>query len=214
MLTCFGALDEERPTCNRCEKAGYDCAGYERKLEFRTHSFQDVAKPQANKAKAVVKPADQIKQRGRLLESEVVLTTVPGCLSLIAFKDDMQFAYLFSNFVWSGYGTPWLQLSALGRMDPLSSSACRAFAQTVFAKHHYLKDIEIDGSIKHGSVIQDLSSKLSNVGDPGSEYLIVPIMILLIYSVTRPLLHAFAMSDMESSPRLAICKLPCSTHEA
>jgi hypothetical protein len=108
---------------------------------------------------------------------------VPDELSLIAFRNDMQFAYLFENFVWSSYGTPWLELAALGRIDELSTSSCQAFAQTVYGKHHHLEDVEMMGSLHYGKTVRNLSSALSRAGERGSENLIVPIMVLLLHAV-------------------------------
>jgi hypothetical protein len=108
---------------------------------------------------------------------------VPDELSLIAFRNDMQFAYLFENFVWSSYGTPWLEMAALGRIDDLSTSSCQAFAQTVYGKHHHLEDVEMMGSLHYGKTVRNLSTALSHAGERGSENLIVPIMVLLLHAV-------------------------------
>ena len=110
---------------------------------------------------------------------------VPQDMSLVAFKEDIQFAYLFDNFVWNSYGTPWLQMSAEGRIDFLALEACRAFSLSIFGKHHHQSDIEVSGAIHYDKAVRALSSRLSNVGAPGSEDLIIPIMILLMHSVSR-----------------------------
>ena len=109
--------------------------------------------------------------------------SVPSGLSLVAFKGDMQFAYLFENFVWASYGTPWLQYSAQGMMGGLSLAASQAFSQSVFGRHHHRSDIETEGQIHYGATVRDLSVELSQVGHQGSESLIVPIMILLMHAV-------------------------------
>lgn len=116
---------------------------------------------------------------------------VPEELSLIAFKDDMQFAYLFDNFVWSSYGSPWLQMSAMGRVDSLSLAACQAFAHTVYGKHHHMRDVEVEGSIRYGQTVRMLSQALTRVGEPGTEALLVPITILLMHAVMTPFLLLF-----------------------
>jgi hypothetical protein len=63
--------------------------------------------------------------------------TVPQSLSLVAFKDDIQFSFVIDNSVWRTYGWPWLEMSAQGKLGALSLDACRSFAQTVFGKHYY-----------------------------------------------------------------------------
>ena len=111
-------------------------------------------------------------------------SSLPFELSLVAFRDDIQFSYLFDNFVWSSYGSPWLQMSAEGKLDALSLEACRAFSLSTFGRHHHQDDIEVDGAVHYDKTVRALSSRLSGVGYPGSEALIVPIMILLMHAVS------------------------------
>lgn len=141
---------------------------------------------------------------------------VPEELSLIAFRNDMQFAYLFENFVWSSYGTPWLQLAALGKIDRLSHSACQAFAQTVYGKHHSLEDVELMGSLHYGETVRNLSSALSHAGEAKTEDLIVPIMVLLLHAVIPFLswIGRATMSDFFSSQRSQILGRRSSTRKA
>lgn len=110
-------------------------------------------------------------------------------LSLTAFKSDMEFAFLFDNFVWSSYGTPWLEQSAAGKLDQLSHLAARAFAQTIFGSHHHLEATKAEGSDGHTIVLRVLSEELGREGAPGTEALIIPIMILLIHAVSRSQAH-------------------------
>lgn len=182
-----GATDESKPTCKRCDKAGYTCAGYERKLELRFHSFSnDAEQVSSGSAKTTKEPLPshpRIPPSLILSSNDDLRTFVPCDMSLVAFKDDIQFAYLFDNFVWSSYGTPWLQMSAEGKIDALSLEACRAFSLSIFGKHHHQPEIEVSGAIHYDKAVRALSSRLSSVGAPGSEDLIIPIMILLMHSV-------------------------------
>lgn len=186
-----GVLDESKPTCKRCGKAGYTCAGYERKLELRFHSFSNEAEQQTTTglSRTTKEPPSSSQQR---IPTSLILSSnddsqdfVPPDMSLVAFREDIQFAYLFDNFVWSSYGTPWLQLSAEGKIDALSLEACRAFSLSIFGKHHHQPDIEVSGAIHYDKAVRALSSRLSSVGAPGSEELIIPIMILLMQSVCQ-----------------------------
>lgn len=111
-------------------------------------------------------------------------SVLPQELSLVAFRDDVQFSYLFDNFVWSSYGSPWLQMAAAGRLDALSLEACRAFSLSIFGKHHHQRDIVVSGAMHYDHTVRALSSRLSRVGSPGSEGLIIPITILLMHSVS------------------------------
>lgn len=110
---------------------------------------------------------------------------IPQELCLIAFKNDIHFSFLFTNFVWSQYGSPWLQNSARGELGALSLEACKAFSIGTFGKHHHLPDLELDGAEHYDRAVRKLSSLLPKAGAPGSEQLIVPIMILLLQSVSK-----------------------------
>jgi hypothetical protein len=187
-----GVLDESKPTCKRCDKAGYTCAGYERKLELRFHSFSNEAEQQTTAG--VSRTTKEPPSSHQRIPKSLILSSnddpedfIPTDMSLVAFREDIQFAYLFDNFVWSSYGTPWLQLSAEGKIDSLSLEACRAFSLSIFGKHHHQPDIEVSGAIHYDKAVRALSSRLSSVGAPGSEDLIIPIMILLMQSVCQEL---------------------------
>ncbi len=187
MADICGASDETRPTCKRCERAGYACAGFERKLEMRFHTFE--AQPGSGPAiisKELPSSRDDVPEafvlRSNAFQSGS--TFLPPELSLIAFREDVQFSYLFDNFVWSSYGSPWLQMSAEGKLDALSLEACRAFSLSIFGRHHHQVEIEVSGAVHYDKTVRVLSSRLSDVGAPGSENLIVPIMILLMHAVS------------------------------
>ena len=197
--------DEGQPTCERCRKAGYNCAGYARAIELRSHVFISDGQPRM----LTEKPATADPRR-RPIKTELVLRInqdsiqVPEELSLVAFKDDMQFAYLFENFVWSSYGTPWLELAALGKLNTLSLVACQAFAQTVYGKYHRLPGIQVEGGTQYGNAVRTLSLELSHVGKPSSEALIVPIMVLLLHTVVLLRLLTQVWSDNGCSPQFQI----------
>lgn len=109
---------------------------------------------------------------------------VPQSLSLVAFKDELEFSYLLDNFVWRTYGTPWLEMSCSGKLGELPLSAARAFAQSVFGKHHHQKGIELQGQTMYGHTIGILSKELGHVARLGSEDLIIPVLLLLMHSVS------------------------------
>ena len=173
--------------CRRCKKAGYACAGYERKLEMRFHTFVDQA--DAGPPKTTKEPplsGDDMPEDMTLRSNDNQCWSgyPPLELSLVAFRDNLQFSYLFDNFVWSSYGSPWLQMSAEGKLDALSLEACRAFSLTIFGRHHHQPEIEISGAVHYDKTVRSLSSRLSHVGTAGSEALVVPIMILLMQAVS------------------------------
>ncbi|EXJ53397.1 uncharacterized protein A1O5_13386 [Cladophialophora psammophila CBS 110553] len=211
MADTRGVLDEARPTCKRCEKAGYACAGYERKLEMRFHTFADQADPAISASTKTSK--DPPLTTGGVPENLVLKSndslgsssSMPRELSFVAFRDNIQFSYLFDNFVWSSYGSPWLQMSAEGKLDALSLEACRAFSLSIFGRHHRQAEIEVSGAIHYDKTVRALSSRLSNVGAPGSENLIVPIMILLMHSSSTPDAQASAFHIQGLLKLIQIC---------
>ena len=180
--------DERRQPCQRCEKSGYVCRGYERKLRVRFHSFVPAKDISASNATAQTHSlaTNVIGIRDNQCFAAITrATSIPHNVSLIAFKDDIQYSFLFSNLVWCHYGSPWLQQSALGRLGVLALEACQAFSFKAFGQHHRLTDVELDGARHYGMAVRKLSSRLSTVGAPGSEDLLIPIMILLLQSVSR-----------------------------
>lgn len=184
------SLDESRPTCKRCQKAGYDCGGYQRQLELRFHTFADpagggVPTPATTSKLPPTFSNSCISKNLVPRSSQDDQSSVPPELSLVAFREDVQFSFLFDNFVWSSYGSPWLQLAAAGKLDALSLEACRVFSLGTFGRHHHQREIEVSGAIHYDKTVRALSSRLSNVGSAGSEALIVPITILLMHSVSR-----------------------------
>ncbi|KAK9320285.1 hypothetical protein V1517DRAFT_329822 [Lipomyces orientalis] len=190
--------DESTPACRRCEKAGYKCSGYERKLEMRFHTFAERhAQPTSSTPTEISKAAPTLLDTQHVHRKLVLSSndggdqsSVPPEMSLVAFQESIQFAYLFNNFVWSSYGTPWLQMSAEGKIDGLSLEASRAFSLSIFGKHHHQNDIQVLGAIHYERTVRALTSRLYNVGFPGSETLIVPILILLLHSTSVPDIQA------------------------
>jgi hypothetical protein len=103
-------------------------------------------------------------------------------MSLVAFKPDMQYAFLFSNFVWSTYGSPWLQLSAQGKLGVLSQQACSAFSQVTFGRHHARHDLEIEGTERYGKAVSKVRASLGDTSNPAFPELLVSVLIFLLYS--------------------------------
>lgn len=96
--------------------------------------------------------------------------------------------------MWSHYGSPWLQDSAQGRLGVLAQEASQALSLRMFGQYHHLANVEIEGAQRYGSAVRKLSSRISTVGAPGSEALLITIMILLLHSVSLPLLYTCSAS--------------------
>lgn len=94
----------------------------------------------------------------------------------------MQYAFLFSNFLWSTYGSPWLQLSAQGKLGVLSQQACSAFSQVTFGRHHARPDFTIVGAVQYGQAVSKVRAGLGDSSNPAFADLLVPVFVFLLYS--------------------------------
>jgi hypothetical protein len=101
-------------------------------------------------------------------------------MSMIAFQNNFQYAFMFSSLVWCHYGSPWLQESAQGKFGNLALEACRAFSMTLFGHHYLITHIEIEGAKRYGIVVRTLATQVYTA----SPRLLVPIMILLLQAVS------------------------------
>lgn len=163
--------DEQKPECGRCLRAGYKCAGYARDLEFRIST-----------------PTSQASGgRPTTTSTRPVAEIVPPEISLVAFKPDMQYAFMLRNFVWSSWGSPWLQHSARGQLGVLSQQACSSFSQVTFGRHHQAKEIDLNGEVLYGLAVGKVRQGLAHPPTPAMSELLVPIMMFLLYSSTQPL---------------------------
>lgn len=145
--------------------------GYARPLNIRLSHHVKIAKPKLQ-ATSTTQEAEQ--------------ASVPVSLSLVAFRDDIHFAFLFDNFVWSSYGSPWLQFAAQGRLGHISRQACQALSQTTFGKHYYLRDTELTGATQYGLAVGGLRTALTPRQERATPdaALLVPILIFLIHAST------------------------------
>ena len=103
-------------------------------------------------------------------------------MSLIAFKADMQYGFFFSNFVWSTYGSPWLQLAAQGKLGVLPQQACSAFSQVTFGRHHASHELMIGGVERYGFAVSKVRGGLADPSNPRLGELLIPVLIFLMYS--------------------------------
>ncbi|RVX69796.1 hypothetical protein B0A52_06441 [Exophiala mesophila] len=180
---------KRRVKCGECHSVQLDAAQQPITISVAGQMKPDHPTDSATLTKAVKKPPSfpsGFSDFYALRSSDQTPSSVPQELNLSAFRDNIQFSYLFSNFVWSTYGSPWLQMSAEGKVDALALEACRAFSLTIFGKHHHQPEIEVNGAVHYDKAVRALSFRLSNVGAPGSEDMIVPIMILLMHSSSIP----------------------------
>jgi hypothetical protein len=111
----------------------------------------------------------------------------PKELSLVAFQGDFCHAFLFTNFVWKAYGSPWLEQAAEGKLGDLSHDATRALAQTHFGRSNHRQEIEVQGVMLYGQCLIRLAEELGTGmvlgGSSGGEALLVPMLVLMIFAV-------------------------------
>ncbi|KAM5385726.1 hypothetical protein ACJZ2D_000925 [Fusarium nematophilum] len=108
----------------------------------------------------------------------------PPEMSLIAFQGDFCFAFMFSNFVWRSYGTPWLDQAAAGKLGSLSLDATKALSHANFGRSNHKPDIEIKGVVQYGKCLKTLAGVLGNGGVQGGRDLLVPILVLLMHAAS------------------------------
>ncbi|KAF2496090.1 hypothetical protein BU16DRAFT_366807 [Lophium mytilinum] len=172
--------DESKPICQRCQTSGYVCAGYAHPPHFVhastvpfTSMEDDVTTPKKPKDSTSATPVTVVPR---------MRTPAPNELSLVAFKADFCLSFLFDNFVWRTYGTPWLQTAAAGKLDSLALEACQALSWAHFGVTHHQRDILVEGSVRYGNALKGLIPGLSDPMRPGVEALIVPVMIMLMHA--------------------------------
>lgn len=112
-------------------------------------------------------------------------SSLPIQLSLDAFETDFCFAYIFSNFVWRGYGTSWLYQSAQGLLGQLAFDSAKALAETSFGKSQKSYKTEMQGRIKYGKALRCLIEDLSDGHEGTLRGLVIPVLLLLMHSVSR-----------------------------
>jgi hypothetical protein len=111
----------------------------------------------------------------------------PPEMSLVAFKGDFCFAFMFSNFIWRVYSEPWLGLAASGKLGSLSLNAAQALAETNFGRSNSKMDIQLHGLTLYGKCLKSMAASLTSSEEQAyheRRELLVPIMLLLMQSVS------------------------------
>ncbi|KAH8819330.1 hypothetical protein F5884DRAFT_839408 [Xylogone sp. PMI_703] len=173
--------DEAKPICRRCIKAG-----------FESPCPPEPPSSAEETTSAIV--TNHNRRHGEHRVQRIVPNLVPTRIeipqqmSLVAFQNDIFFAYIFSNFIWRGYGSIWLEHAAEGRLGPLALDAAKALAQSTFGKSKKVTDVEIQGGIHYGKSLQALAKELGNTralllkGE--THKLIVPVLVLMMHAST------------------------------
>ena len=179
-------IDEERPECRRCKKAGYKCQGYDRELIF--HNQTTAPSPGGSDAGESSEPP-------LLLTTTTKLTRAPRELDLSPLEDSALFACLFHNYEYTNFGTPRLNLAAEGKLGPTSFEAARALASEFFAQYQEQSRFHTRASVHYGEALRLLRMDLA--GDASKETLVIPIMILITYDVSSA---RCILEEIQSNP--------------
>ena len=108
-------------------------------------------------------------------------------MSLAAFQGDFCFSYMFSNYVWRGYGNTWLEQAAMGRLGQLALASSTALAKCTFGHAKTLDNVTWQGAVEYGKCLHMLARELGDkkgLGAKGAHKLLVPILVLLMHAVS------------------------------
>ncbi|KAI0468483.1 hypothetical protein F4859DRAFT_205268 [Xylaria cf. heliscus] len=191
---------EEKPFCSRCVRGGFTCHGYTRETVWH-HLTSTEATLGRLVAVESQKPECRTKASARVHGESLRL---PTQISLVAFQEDLCFAYIFSNFVWRGYGASWLHQSAQGLLGQLAFDSVKALAEISFGKSQKSQQTEIQGRLKYGKALRYMIERLGDGQKGGLWELVVPILLLLMHTTTltnrsAAMFHLQAMTQILSA---------------
>lgn len=176
------ALDEGKPTCERCKKSGYACAGYSTGLQFINTSTAPFNQPTSNQSSAPIQLVGNTPVR---VVPRIRTAELPMELSLAAFQSEVCTAFMLHNFVWKTYGNGWLEPAAQELLDQLSTQAVRALSGIFFGIFHHKEDIQLQACLHYGKVLAQLRMRLAEPSGEGVERMIIPVLVLLMHAVSQ-----------------------------
>ena len=108
-------------------------------------------------------PRSQETSAGDLvvLASQFLEISCPRELDLSAFEDKFMLTRLFTNYVHGNFGSPWLNLSAEGKLGPTSRPASPAVASELFAHFHRQPRFKVPVAELHGTPLRLLWKDLA-----------------------------------------------------
>lgn len=180
---------EEKPACSRCLRGGFACHGYARKtvwhhLTTEPSPGEGSTQPALGRLMAIEgQEPDNSAKAGTMVHAK--MPPMPTQVSLAAFQEDLCFAYIFSNFVWRGYGASWLHQSAQGLLGQLAFDSVKALAEMSFGKSQKSHQTEIQGRLKYGKALRHMVEKLGDGRRGELRELVVPILLLLMHTVMK-----------------------------
>ncbi|KAK8166365.1 hypothetical protein IWX90DRAFT_432607 [Phyllosticta citrichinensis] len=195
--------DERKPTCFRCERAGYVCQGYKKTIRFlfqnpgASRSSRPSRESSSESTDLTIIPAGTFRQKHKSQPNTAKSTSVaktpkgymmnlpasvPPELNLSAFQNNIAFSFTFSNLVYSSFGRPWLQMAAQGLVDEVSEAASKALALGFLGNSKRQKQLQDRSFKEYGRSLQILIKDLSNLDQERALRCIIPVMIILMYT--------------------------------
>ncbi|KAK2006103.1 hypothetical protein LZ32DRAFT_651967 [Colletotrichum eremochloae] len=166
--------DKLRPKCKRCLSSGHKCLGYE--MPLRMQHFTAVA--EAGGARQLIRISDTTK-------ATLPPPTITQELPLTAFREQMAFSHLISNYRWGPFWKPLLRMSLNGPAlpDAVKADYTGSLATALGFMGNRVKEPKMlaEGYELNGQVIRALQSALSAASKKHLAQWAFTIIILSIY---------------------------------
>ncbi|KAI1267886.1 hypothetical protein F5Y18DRAFT_442281 [Xylariaceae sp. FL1019] len=171
---------EAKPICTRYFRGGHVFQGYDRDAQWLHCTTEPGRYSQFRLGRLVeIENANAVDATGTKTAAQITLLPFPKSISLAAFQDTICFSYIFSNFVWRGYGSSWLKQNAEGDVGQLAfDSGCR----------EHRKSLPVRDIIERFEAGKKNKRDLSN--------LVIPILLLLMHSITAVMFHLQAITHI------------------
>ena len=198
-------LDEARPTCVRCRKAGVKCGGYIRPIQFVDARCRHLATQiQASD----VEPKSTFVSKDPAFES--IMPTVASQKSLLcpeigfrAFQDNVYMSFLDSKLFIQQPGSKRVLghcINVLLRQNTTETAlslAAHSLAASFFGSAHQRPDIMTHGAQMYGLALQSLLVLLSDPQRCRSYETMACVNALELYEVI--FLNSFVIRDLRKS---------------
>ncbi|KAH7354671.1 hypothetical protein BKA65DRAFT_548761 [Rhexocercosporidium sp. MPI-PUGE-AT-0058] len=187
--------DERQPGCARCERANYDCEGYNRDHRFidenaKTKRLAKKSKSPglSNLASPLEEPEDTNSSHS---SNELAITSFENAqpasgLGLRAFEEDICTSFLLSHMLSGDTGflaVPWMRLHAEDRASLSAQMSIRALGALYFGKLHHLNNVADRSHGFYGKALVALNSDLQQAEKAWSLSVVKSAMILELYEL-------------------------------
>ncbi|KAL7817944.1 hypothetical protein V8C44DRAFT_208697 [Trichoderma aethiopicum] len=200
--------DLTKPSCGRCQRSGYECAGYERVLRIQSqgigrsslvkigqsssfppevpdHDGEKDVGQSSRGSSSNCKGKPDVKSRPSLTQATPLLISQP---SLDPFVDNVTFSYFFDAYSWINIHSILLQDTPMRQhltqqTDELGYDSLRALAYGLFGRDHQVGPLQQKGARLYGTILKRLQSRLGVASKSELATLIKPISILGSYAI-------------------------------